>query len=266
MRNRERLGLMPASLEPLHERTAAGPGVLPLLVSVPHAGLAVPPEAEPYRILTDAQIADDADGQAREVYARLDGRVRAFLSSDVARAIVDLNRASGDFGPDGVVKTATCSEDPVYNPFPPESVVDTLLQRYYRPYHEHLSRLAAMEGVVLGVDCHTMAATGPSAGPDPGRKRPLACLSDAGGTLPGPWFTRLARCFTAQFGPSVSLNDPFKGGWITSSHASELPWVQIELSRSEELSPEDKSNRVLAALTDFCDGLPIESSTRGVET
>jgi|SRR5665648_604222 len=257
---------MPVSLQAVHERSAAGPGVLPLLVSLPHAGLAVPPEAKPYLVLTADQIAAEGDGQAREVFAPLLGLVRAFLSSEVARAIIDVNRAGDDFSLNGVLKATTSWEDPVYDPFPPGSVVEMLLHRYHRPYQERLSGLTALEGVALGVDCHTMATTGPPVGPDPGRKRPLVCLSDAGGALPGPWFTRLARCFTAQFGPSVSLNDPFKGGWITSSHASELPWVQIELSRTEELSPEEKSNRVLAALTAFCDWLPIESPTKRVQT
>src|SRR5665648_243826 len=223
---------MPVSLQAVHERSAAGPGVLPLLVSLPHAGLAVPPEAKPYLVLTADQIAAEGDGQAREVFAPLLGLVRAFLSSEVARAIIDVNRAGDDFSLNGVLKATTSWEDPVYDPFPPGSVVEMLLHRYHRPYQERLSGLTAL----------------------------------AGGALPGPWFTRLARCFTAQFGPSVSLNDPFKGGWITSSHASELPWVQIELSRSEELSPEDKSNRVLAALTAFCDWLPIESPTKRVQT
>ena len=257
---------MPASVQALRERSAAGPGVLPLLVSLPHAGLVVPPEAKPYLVLTADQIAAEGDGQAGEVFAPLSGRVRAVLSSEVARAVVDLNRAGDDFGPNGVVKAATCWEDPVYHPFPPQPVVERLLHRYHRPSHDRLSELADLEGVALGVDCHTMAATGPPVGPDPGRKRPAVCLSDAGGALPGTWFARLARCFVAQFGPSVSLNDPFKGGWITTSHASELPWVQIELSRSGEISPEEKSDRVLAALTEFCEGLPPGSPARRVRT
>lgn len=248
---------MTPSLEPLREQVSSGRRVLPLLVSVPHAGLSVPPEAEPYRLLTPDQIAGDSDGQAGEIFGPLRGRARAFLAGEVARAMVDLNRAPDDLGPQGVVKKSTCWGAPVYQPFPPEPVIASLLARYHRPYHARLSRLARLDGIMLGVDCHTMAAHGPPAGPDPGRERPLVCLSDGGGALPGPWFNRLARCFIERFDSSVSLNDPFQGGWIIRSHASELPWVQIELSRSPELSEVEKSGAVLAALTDFCKAWPV---------
>jgi len=39
-------------------------------------------------------------------------------------------------------------------------------------------------GVMLGIDCHTMAAKGPPIGPDPGKERPLVCLSNARRDLP----------------------------------------------------------------------------------
>ena len=80
---------------------------LPLLLSVPHAGVEVPAEAEAHCILTPAQIAADGDEGAAEIYALAD-KVEGHITTHVARAIVDLNRAPDDFGPDGVVKTRTC--------------------------------------------------------------------------------------------------------------------------------------------------------------
>lgn len=227
---------------------------LPLLLSVPHAGLRVPPEAEPFCALTEREIAEDGDEGAAEVYA-LESETAACVTTDVARAIVDVNRAEDDRRPDGVVKTHTCWNVPVYRAFPPAEIVEQLLDRYYRPYHSELTRLAG-SGVRLGVDCHTMAAHGPPIGPGPGVERPHVCLSNADGTCPQEWMERLARCFAGTFESDISINDPFKGGYIIRSHASEVPWIQLEISRAPFLSDSEKRERVRAALSAWCETRP----------
>jgi len=223
---------------------------LPLLISIPHAGLRVPPEVEPYCALTPQQIQEDGDGGTAEIYSRLEGEVRAFVSTDVARAIVDLNRAEDDRRADGVVKTHTCWNVPVYRDFPPEEVIETLLERYHRPYHAHLSSHAAE--VELGIDCHTMAAVGPPIGPDSGKERPPICLSNADGTCPDEWLEALSWHLEEACAARVALNEPFKGGHIIRSHAAEVPWVQLEFSRAPFRSNEEKGVRLLAALRDWC--------------
>ena len=225
---------------------------LPLLISVPHPGLNVPSEVEGLCILTPEQIAADSDDGAAVIYA-LQSDVTAYLTTNIARAIVDLNRAENDRRPDGVVKTHTCQKAPIYKHPLSEDLVETLLTRYYRPYHEKLTALA--KEAKLGVDCHTMAEFGPPVGPDPGCERPYVCLSDAEGTCPQKWFAQFVACFESTFGDRVSVNAPFTGGHIIRSHASELPWVQVELSRAAFDTNEQKHERVLQALTEFCDSV-----------
>lgn len=225
---------------------------LPLLASVPHAGWRVPEEAERYCVLTREEILEDGDVGASEIYA-LESELEAYLTTDVARAIVDLNRAEDDRRPDGVVKTHTCWNVPVYREFPPDTVVKALLDRYYHPYHAKLRELGKT-GVHCGVDLHTMASEGPPVGPDPGVERPRVCLSDVDGTTcPWDWMASLKQCFEESFGSSVRVNDPFKGGFIIRSHAGELPWIQIELSRGPRMSNQDKKVAVLEALTRWCE-------------
>lgn len=226
---------------------------LPLLLSVPHGGLAIPAEVKDYCILTEEEVKRDGDEGAAEIYD-LGGECDGFAAASVARAVIDLNRAEDDRRRDGVVKTHTCWDVPVYDPFPPETVLRELLDRYYRPYHERLRRLSE-RGVVLGIDCHTMAAVAPPEGPDPGRERPALCLSDAEGTLPKEWFRKLADCLGETFGTAPSLNDPFRGGHIIRSHAGELPWVQLEVSRAPTHSLPEKRERVLEACRRFCSRL-----------
>lgn len=223
---------------------------LPVLVSVPHAGLSIPDEIRHLNRLSDEEIADDGDRGAREIYL-LDSEVDQFVTTDVARAFVDMNRSRTDRSKDGVVKTHTCWDIPVYNePLSPE-LVETLLDRYHRPYHERLSKAAGL-GLLCGLDCHTMASSGPPVGPDPGTERPAVCLSNANGaTFPNDWLEQMADCFRHAYHHDVSLNSPFKGGFITREHGREMPWLQIELSRKAIYPVEEKRIRVLESLRLF---------------
>jgi formiminoglutamase len=227
---------------------------LPFLLSVPHAGLEVPQEVESYCILSPEEIVRDGDEGARAIYDLMDD-VAAFVTTDVARAIVDMNRAEDDRRRDGVVKTHTCWNVPVYDPFPPGDVIGQLLDRYHRPYHQMLRELART-GVRMGIDCHTMAATGPPVGPDAGRPRPALCLSTGDGTCPADWIPVIQRAFEDAFGETVALNTPFTGGYIILSHSLEVPWIQLELSRRPFLSDPEKRGRILRALREICQRLP----------
>jgi formiminoglutamase len=223
---------------------------LPFLLSVPHAGQRVPPEISDLCALTAKEILEDGDEGAGELYD-LREYVSGFVTTDIARAIVDVNRAEDDFRKDGVIKTHTCWDVPVYKSALPESTASNLIERYYRPYHMKL-REAASKGVKLAVDCHTMAAVGPPVGPDAGQKRPGICLSSGERTLPDTWLTELAGCFASAFGFAPAMNVPFKGGYIIRSHSAEMPWVQLEVSREPFMVSSEKQERVLEALRCFC--------------
>lgn len=222
---------------------------LPLLISVPHAGLTVPEQVRPYCALTSEQIARASDEGASEIYA-IASEVAAFVTTDVACAIVDLNRSQDNRTPDGVVKIHTSHNVPVYSEALPEDLVQMLLERHYRPYHTQLTAKAG--DAILGVDCHTMSAIGPPTARDRGCERPRVCLSNADGTCTQEWLDELAGCLEDEFGNGVSLNRPFKGGHIIRAHSRELPWVQLELSRAEFLSLPEKRARILKALELFC--------------
>jgi formiminoglutamase len=223
---------------------------LPLLLSVPHAGLTVPFEVENLCLLTKKEIIEDGDEGAVEVYLPLQDEVFALVTTAVARAIVDVNRAADDRRKDGVIKTHTCWDLQIYREPPSEAIIAELMEIYYKPYHASLTKYARQ--VKCGIDCHTMAAKGPPVGPDTGEERPIICISNADSTCPTELISSLADCFNKVFEKGVSINHPFKGGFIIRSHAEELPWIQLELSRAPFLSNEEKSFRVLEALKNWC--------------
>lgn len=223
---------------------------LPLLISVSHAGLTIPPEVESLNLLTFDQIVADGDEGARGIYA-IEELVNKFVITDIARAFVDVNRKESDLSVDGVVKTHTCWNIPVYkSPLSP-IVIKQLLDRYYVPYHTQLTNSTGKD-IMLAIDCHTMASSGPPVGPDPGLSRPMVCLSNADGTCSEEWFYLLADCLSESFGYDVSLNKPFSGGYIIRHHAKEVPWLQLELSRDPSLSIEYKRNAVISAFKKWC--------------
>jgi formiminoglutamase len=222
---------------------------MPFILSVPHAGLRVPEEVKDLCILSADDIRADGDEGASDIYGPLEGHVSAFLTTDIARAIVDLNRAQYDRRPDGVVKTQTCWQVPVYRSPPAEETVRKLIERYYLPYYERLRSESG--GMRLGIDCHTMAATGPPIGPDPEEARPRACIGNGGGSCPVDWAEEMARLLREEIGDPVTVNRPFAGGYITRSRPGSIPWMQIELSRSSWIPDREKSAAVLAVLRRF---------------
>lgn len=224
---------------------------LPLLASVPHAGLVIPAKLAARCRLTPAEVIEDGDAGAREIYQLADA-LAGFVTTDIARAVLDMNRAENDRRRDGIVKTHTCWNVPIWSEPLESSDVEWLLETHYRPYHGQLARLARVGEARLGVDLHTMAAFGPPVGPDPGTERPAACIGDGGGACPWAWAKQLAACLQDALGREVTINEPFAGGHITRSHAAELPWVQLELSRAPYLSNAEKGRRVLRALERFC--------------
>ena len=226
---------------------------LPFLLSVPHAGWKIPPEVEDICVLSQKEILEDGDVGAEEIYYPVRDRVAAFVTTDIGRAIVDLNRADDDFRKDGVIKTHTCWEVPVYRTGPSKDLIERLLEKYYHPFHMQLASLASK--VKLGIDAHTMAAFGPPVGPDPGKERPPVCISNAGFTCPQTWLESLAACLEESSGLPVSINTPFQGGYIVRSHSAEIPWIQVEYSRAPFLINEQKSKALLRALSDWSNSL-----------
>lgn len=233
---------------------------LPLLISLPHAGLRIPPELAAINLLSPEAIAADGDEGAAEIYGPLQDAAAAYVTSAIARAFVDLNRAEDDFRKDGVVKTHTCWDVPIYREPLDAELTERLLERYHRPYHQQLSAAAREEGILCGVDCHTMAAVAPPVAPDPGQRRPWVCIGDGDGSCPRPWAEALRDTLAEAFDGDARLNDPFRGGHIIRHHAQELPWIMIELSRSPAIPRGEITERLMRALgqwvTVITDGEP----------
>lgn len=238
-----------------------------LLVTLPHASAALPLEilAE----MLGSQVDDDAARAALRERLRRDGDPftddlfrlpgARFVSATVSRFVVDLNRAPGDRGPNGVVKTTDFSGTPLYpaGGEPDAATVEARLRRFHAPFHAQIDREVARLRPRLIVDGHSMSAEGPSLGPDRGRARPAASLITGGGpdgepldrpvSLAPDLARQLATALEAALArrlplgrdghpAGVRINDPFPVGHVQDRcggdpHGPRLPSVGIEIHR-----------------------------------
>jgi N-formylglutamate amidohydrolase len=80
----------------------------------------------------------------------------------------------------------------------------------------------------------------------------MVCLGDGSGeACPKEWAELMRDCLARYFPGEVTLNQPFAGGYITRCHGAEMPWLQLELSRTTELDDADKRRRVRQALGEW---------------
>lgn len=223
---------------------------LPLILSVPHSGNWIPSEVEDICLLSPEDIIKDQDRGAKEIFLPLKQHVKSLVAAQVARVIIDVDRAKDDFSEDGVIKTITRWSEPVFRLLPSEEIIEELLSKYYFPYHAALANNT--KHAKLGIDCHTAVPIGLSSGPDPGRERPLICLSNANQTCPWPWLYSLAYVLGQKFKCEVSINKPFSGGHIIRSNSKDIPWIQLTFSQTSDPSVKEKKDRLLSALKDWC--------------
>lgn len=213
---------------------------LPFLLSIPHGGTKTPHELNEITCITKQDLFDDSDPFVIELYD-LGDKVSRVVKTDIARAFVDLNRAPDDFAPqnpDGLIKSVTCYQKPIYNKGqePDQSLRNSLIEKYYTPYHDAIQKSMKELDLQFCFDCHSMASMPPNIAPDSNKKRPVFCLSNRdGSSAPDELVEHLADCISDCYSvkrSDISINDPFHGGYITKYHGNNpVPWIQIEMNR-----------------------------------
>lgn len=215
---------------------------LPVAISIPHGGTAIPAELDGRLCISARDILHDADSFAIQLYDLGDG-VSRVIKTEIARTFVDLNRSLQDLppdNPDGIIKTSTFHGRPIYleGMEPDEYIQRRLMELYYMPYHRAIQRSMMELNLQLCLDCHTMESVAPEISPDTtGKRRPAFCLSNKDGrTSSSEMIELLASCMAESYGvdlTQISINDPFHGGHITDTYGNNpIPWIQVEMNRN----------------------------------
>jgi len=220
---------------------------LPFVISVPHGSFQIPEDIRDSMALTQREILESTDLGSREIFTQLP--VRVALWSRWSRLVVDLNRDFRQRDPRGVVPEVDYYGRDIYREEgrPEENEVERRLKAYYWPYHNRLKEAVENPEIRALFDCHSLVRIGPSGAPDPLRWRKDIVLGNNGNpkgepdpslgdiTCPAEVLQMMKKVFI-NAGFSVSVNQPYSGGFITTHYGLKLVKngrmsVQIEINQ-----------------------------------
>lgn len=231
----------------------------PLLVTVPHAGVWVPPAIETAMLRTGEnpshllrRLMDGCDPYTDRIYDWPETRFRA--GTRISRFVVDLNRSRDDLNENGVIKRCDFNRVSFYPQVHTLSANEQefRLNQYWDPPYRAIEKALAKGGFKLLVDGHSMSHRGPTLGPDGGALRPAICLGVSVMDVRGRRFTcsqsvieaatQAAEAGVQEAFPDwpadrrVGVDKPFDGGHIAYhfSHPQwdwALPTLMLECNR-----------------------------------
>jgi N-formylglutamate deformylase len=217
-------------------------GVVPLLISMPHVGTAIPADQRA-RYQPRALLTEDTDWHLERLYGELAARLGAsLLRPRWSRFLIDLNRPPEDTPMyPGAANTELCptrffTGEPLYLPGAEPDAAEKLRRRetYWRPYHEalqaELDRLKAEHGYALLFDAHSIKSELPWLFDG---RLPDLNLGTVDGRSCDPAITAaLATLLAGQQRYSQVVNGRFKGGYITRHYGrpeQQQHAVQLEM-------------------------------------
>lgn len=224
-----------------------------LVVASAHSGRHYPQEMVAASRLDPHALRRSEDAFVDALFADAPLLGAPLVTTDYARAFVDLNRARDEIDPLlfdgvdasqpgarslrvvaglGVVPRSVGDGEGIYARRLPWAEAARRLALVYDPYHDALAATLdaarSQHGASLLLDCHSMprAATGPN-GPD-------VVLGDRFGAACAPQVTATAAAVLREAGLVVARNAPYAGGHATGLHgrpAFASQALQIEINR-----------------------------------
>jgi len=198
-----------------------------LLVSIPHTGTYVPPDIAAKLDSPAMGEGVMADWHLHELYAFLPQLGIDVIHATHHRFVVDLNRPPdatplypGRFET-GLVPTETFQGEAIWRVAPGPEEIARRREQFHRPYHaaleQRLKEKVKQFGRCYLIDAHSVESR---ASRLHGRLQEDIYLGDRDGKTCDPWFTQFVRELFEKQGLKVSLNQPYKGGYITAHYAS----------------------------------------------
>ncbi len=217
-------------------------GNSPLLISMPHVGVAIPDDIALH--MTDqAKKLVDTDWYVDWLYNFLDEMDCSVLCARYSRYVIDLNRnpGGGSLYP-GQSETGLCPTTSFDNAAlylkgqkPDNTEITRRKELYWQPYHDRLraelNRIKAQYGYALLWDAHSIKSHVPRFFDE---QLPDLNLGSGGGTSCAPALAdKLLATATASPYTAV-LNGRFKGGYITRHYGdpeNNIHAIQLEISQ-----------------------------------
>jgi N-formylglutamate deformylase len=230
-------GLRPPSVPPV-----------PLVVSIPHTGTWLPEEVRASLASPAMHALPMTDWHLHRLYDFLPALGATTIYATVSRFVVDLNRPPrpqalypGRFET-GLVPLETFQGEAVFREPPGPEAIEARRLAWHAPYHARLQGLLdearANFGRVVLVDAHSVASVPNRVH---GALREEIYLGDRDGTSCRRWLReRLREAFAAEGFP-VSINAPYKGGYITEHYGRQdgIDAIQIEMAQRVYMDEEN---------------------------
>ena len=233
-------------------------GQLPLLVSLPHDGTALPDDIAT-RLTDVARAVPDTDWYVSRLYDFARTMGASVLVPRWSRYVVDLNRPPDDVSLyPGQNTTGLCPATgfdgvPIYRPGQPPTPdeVQARVRRYWRPYHEalagELARLREAHGRVVLWEGHSIRSVVPFL--FEGRLPDLNLGTAAGASCTAATQARLEAVLAAQRDYTWVSNGRFKGGYITRHYGQPGQGVEaIQLETAQACYMDEAAARYEPAL------------------
>lgn len=224
-------------------------GRVPLLISMPHAGLRLTPAVKS-GLIDEAQSLPDTDWHIPRLYDFADELGASVVAAEYSRFVIDLNRPSDNKplyagATTGLYPETLFDGVPLFHERPSDAERARYLQEIWVPYHrtieQELARLRDEFGYALLWDAHSIRSQVPHLFDG---RLPDFNLGTFNGASCDPELARRLEGVCAGFdGYSHVLNGRFKGGHITrhfGDPANHIHAVQLELAQStymEEFEP-----------------------------
>jgi len=226
------------------------PGTAPLLIAMPHVGTELPDDVRE-RLRPQALALPDTDWHVDVLYASARRLGCSVLRARLSRYVIDLNRAPDDTPmyagkPNtGLLPTLSFDGARLYRPGkePDNAENRSRMLRYWRPYHEALSReltrIRREHGWAVLWDAHSIRSRVPRL--FEGRLPDLNFGTNDGASCDESLSAVLVGAAKRREGYSVVLNGRFKGGYTTRHYGSptdSIHAVQLEISQRRYLRSE----------------------------
>jgi len=253
-------------------------GRIPLLLSMPHAGTAIPGSLHG-RLVERALGSEDSDWHLPDLYGFAAQLGASLLVPHWSRYAVDLNRPPHDepmypgSNNTGLVPLHFFTGEPLYRPGaePAPEEVQERRRTWWQPYHDaleaELARLQALHGVAVLFDAHSIRSELPWL--FEGRLPDLNLGTAAGSSCDPSLRAALVTVMEGQGRYSHAIDGRFRGGYITrhygrpgagrhavqlemcwSCYMDETPPFRIDERRAVTLRP--VLAELLATIAEWC--------------
>jgi N-formylglutamate amidohydrolase len=231
-------------------------GAVPLLVDVSRSGREYPKE---YRSpLPFTTVHDNVSMYVEDLWSGAPRIGATLLYCCFPNTWIDVNRSELDMDPAvvdgewpvkleptartleglGLIKTKARYGEPFQERKLTVAEIEERLDRYYRPYHAELARIAAglhaRFGRLTQISCHCMSALGAPTHPDAGKPRADFCVSDLEGRTASKSAMSLVVDTLRSHGYSVSVNAPYIGNELIrriGEPARGIDSIQVEINK-----------------------------------